>query len=272
MTFESFTFDTSMEVLYLVGLFDIHAGAPGCREDLLDRTIDFIAKEPNARWIYGGDGIENALKASLGDIYKVKMSPDEQVDFILNKLDPIWGKCVGAISGNHEKRTLKSDGISIVRHLSRVTGVPYGEDSYTVMLSLGRGSNNRPVSYVIHVHHGVGSSKTAGGKLNAALRHNNIVSNADVYITGHTHAQVAYEDKVFEIDRQNRQIKEHKRLYVVSGSYLDYTGYSEAMALAPVTLGSPVIVLPGHKKQPMALEGAKAHNFDEFRSYFGLKR
>ena len=96
----------SMDV-HVVAFGCLHVGSDNFCEELLDKTIKWV-KDNNALWIGTGDWMENATKFSPGDgVYKQTMSPDEQMDYLMNRFRPISDQCIGCIRGNHEERTIK---------------------------------------------------------------------------------------------------------------------------------------------------------------------
>ena len=263
LKFTKYSFSEELDELFLIPIFDIHKGDVGFREDLLKRTIKYIKDNFKAYWFLGGDMIAAILKTSVGNVYEQTTTPEEQLMYIYRIFEGIWDRCLYIMLGNHENRILNQTSFNAARLLHELTGVPYTNDFATFSISFGKSSKGRPVTYIIHAHHGIGSGRTEGSKINNAIRIGEVLPNADIYISGHSHGNITHEDKIYLVDRQKGLIKEQKRLYIVAGSYLDYVGYPAAKALKPGVLGSPIIHLDGQKKAAYVLSGVKAHDFAE---------
>lgn len=75
--------------------------------------------------------------------------------------------------------------------------------------------------------------------MNASQKQNKVVVNADVYITGHTHALMGTPDLVYAFDDASSQLQPILRKYVVGGSFLGYWGgYPEMQSLQPSVAGA----------------------------------
>jgi len=110
--------DDRKDVPFL-GMGDMHIGSPGCNLEFLREIVAWI-KEHNAYWLYMGDGIECGLKSSPGaSIWEQAMKPEEQIDTLLDMLDPIWEWCIGMLIGNHEFRVMKDTGLDPIQDILR---------------------------------------------------------------------------------------------------------------------------------------------------------
>ena len=101
--------------------------------------------------------------------------------------------------------------------------------------------------------HGDGNGgRTVGGKMNGLQRRGQIV-NADVVVTGHTHAPASFKDSFYKVDYANSSITLQEQLFVNASAALAYEEYAELYGMRPSSTASPVIVLDGHKKFAQAV-------------------
>jgi hypothetical protein len=88
-------------------------------------------------------------------------------------------------------------------------------------------------------HHGVGGGGLLGSKLNViAEKMTKVVPIADLYIAGHTHADVAGSDSRPTISIKTGRVKiiRQRRHFSGTGALLDYDGsYAEHMLLPPAS-------------------------------------
>lgn len=242
-------FPKDLEKLYILPISDIHYGDPLCDIGKLDRYLDW-AKNNNAYLILNGDLADCALINSIGNVYRQKINPQEQLDFLYEYFKPWKEKILGIVSGNHELRIFRSSGIDITKELARLLEVEYDMDSLIFKISLGsdRGRKSRQVSYLIYVTHGWGNGRTAGAKINMIESLNGIVSNADIYIASHIHKAIASQNTIFWVDDKNNSITSKKQFFISSGSFLTYGDYAERKGYRPAKMGSIRIRLDGTRK------------------------
>lgn len=97
--------------LRLYPLVCMHVGAPQCDVKFLRQHIQRIKDDPDARWVYMGDGGECVTKLSKGDVYGQLLSPQLQLEALIDLLDPIKDKGLFGIRGNHGHRVYKETGL-----------------------------------------------------------------------------------------------------------------------------------------------------------------
>jgi hypothetical protein len=99
--------------------------------------------------------------------------------------------------------------------------------------------------------HGDGQGgRTIGGKANGLQRRGQIV-DADIVVTGHTHAPLSFRDCCYKIDYQNSGIVKKEQLFVNASATLNYEEYAELFGMKPSSKQSPVIILNGNKKEAL---------------------
>ena len=229
------------EEIRIIPLSDVHIGEHGFNEKLLDSVIKLVKENDNMYLVLLGDLINNALKTSKSDVYGDKLTPHEQVNYIVEKLMPVKDKILGCVSGNHEDRTSREVGIDLTEIIARLLEIPYDSAGIVYQLkygSFGSGKNNN----VIYTTHGFGGAGTKGSKANKLQNLSNLCL-ADLYIMGHIHDIITFSDCVYVPDTRHNKMVLKKRTYLSTGSCLEYGGYAEKMLLRPGSSGYPIVSL-----------------------------
>lgn len=237
-----------LECLYVIPM-ELHYGAEEFDFPSFLRWREWVRGDPRARVILIGDVLEFATRDSVGDVYGQPIPPEEQMLQVCEVLDPIRDRIWAITEGNHEGRAAYAVGIHPGRWVAFNLGIPYFPGRQGVLkVRLGRGENGKPVAYIIAFAHGSSSARTPGGKLAAAWRFTDVVWNADVYITGHSHGHIVDRGARFVVDPHNNLVREEKFYIVMAGSFLGYAGYARERAWAPLGVGCPRIRLDGRRK------------------------
>jgi predicted phosphodiesterase len=224
--------------IYLVTLYDIHYGSPTFKWKEFNYTLDFIRENENARFILGGDMIENITPNGKPIVTDQSINPTEQVEEFLSVMSPYKDKCLGIIQGNHEKRTKKRSLMDITKVMAMAMGCSYLGIGGYIKLIVGK------IEYVLATHHGVSATKNWQLELD---KMSNIYRSADVVIAGHDH-NCNYDYIVYE-ELIDNKMKEGYKTYVRGGNYLGYAEYAREKSYAPKPTGSIIICLhPGVKK------------------------
>jgi len=235
------------EHIYLLGISDLHVGAPEYDERYVQQVLDWVKETPNAYIILNGDLANCALKESKSDVYEEIITPDEQRRYLRKLFQPVKERVLGVCEGNHEHRIRKATSIDICLDLAEELGCPYGREGLLLQIRFGRGPNGKPISYIIYATHGWSAARPAGGRVNMAISLASVVL-ADVYITGHTHSKFLYERTYLVADEQNKRVRTIKQVFANSGCMLDYGGYAQAKGYPPAVKGMPRIYLDGRRK------------------------
>lgn len=227
---------------FLLPLGDIHWGHPNCDQDKVRGYLEW-AKREDAWILLMGDLIENNNKGSVGaGVYEQTMPPDDQIDEILELLGPHTDRIVGLLTGNHEERSFKDNGIDPSKYMARVLGVPYLRYAGFLRTVVGRHT------YITYATHGGSGSATVAGKLNAVKKLSG-VAQADVYLMGHMHDLIESTSTVRTVDSRNRTVRDARQHFVVTGSFLGYEdSYSEMKNYSPPKLGAPRVRFDGVEK------------------------
>ena len=232
----------------VVPLADLHIGSPKCDLDRIQEVIADIADDPDCFVILGGDLINNATKSSVSDTYNETMSPMEQAKLVVDILKPIKDKVLAVVTGNHEARSLKGDGLDIMWFVCVELGIEskYDPDGVVSLVRFGKTldpTKGNKSCYSIYVTHGdkIGGG-TTGGKMNG-LEKRGLIVNADVIITGHTHSPATFKTASFIIDEHNDKILTKEQTFVNTGAWLNWEGYAERCGYKPSSTAMPTITL-----------------------------
>ena len=217
----------------LATIGDLHVGSSAFMEGAFKKWVK-ECKSEGYLVILMGDLCEMALRASPSDVYDQTMSPQDQIDYVIEELSPIRDQVLGALNGNHGAgRFIKSVGANPDSWISKQLGVPhFGPVCY------GRvqvGSAN----WKIMAAHGMGGGALLGSKLNVASeKMTKVCANADLYLCGHTHANVYGSSDVVDISVGSRGVVTNTvtRHYSGTGSLHAYGGYPEDKLLPPSTV------------------------------------
>lgn len=213
----------------LYPLVCMHLGAAQCDMKFIQKQIARIEEDPNARWIYLGDGGECVTKSSKGDVYAQLLSPQGQQDLAAELLAPIRERGLFGIRGNHGHRIYRETGLSFDKNLCHRLGIPFLGVSTFMNMVVNRSS------YDLYFHHGADSGTALQAKITKAEKFLNFV-NADALFTAHSHlAQELQPSVLYELDNSSGKIRTKlRRQYVCGAAYDSRTGYAEEKAYTPM--------------------------------------
>jgi len=224
----------------IIPISDIHLGNKGCNIDKFEQVLKFISDTPDCYTILLGDQTETATKTSVGlGLYEEDFDIKDQMKLLGKALVPLakQGKILGMLTGNHEMRISYAVKLNPAEIIADELGVPYF--GYQGYLSLQVGTQK----YHIFAHHGVSNGTSPTGKI-TAIRQLNKVAQADIYLSGHTHAKLYDQDIIYTINDEKAIVEPTVRHYVACGSFVEYWGtYPEMKLLSPASTGSIMIKL-----------------------------
>ena len=232
------------EDLYLYPIGDLHIGHMNCDMRFVEETLNNIPNQPNHRIILMGDLIDCGIKTSIGaSAYEQTLTPNEQLNKIVEIFRPYREQIDGVVLGNHEYRIMKDSGIDVLEQFCNILDVEYFLYSGTINYTFGRTRNDRR-SYSINFFHG-----KAGGGVENALRACKGMSQkvfADVFLMGHCHYK-AYTSRVLKYVTRNKLLKQMQQLFVLTGHSLNYDdSYADQMNLEISPKGFPTICFSGY--------------------------
>lgn len=238
------------EKIELHPMADLHIGDLMSDYKLIMERIEHIKNTPNAFCILGGDLMDTAIASSIGDTYGANLQPMEQMKQCVKIFEPIKDKILCVLSGNHENRVYKADGIDLTALMCSQLGIADRYSATTALLFIrfgkgaGDGHKSRPQLYTCYVTHGSGGGKKEGGKVNRLADLASIV-DADIYIHAHTHLPLVFKNSFFRPHRSNSSVEVVDKLFVNTAAALNYGGYGDKAGFKPASKRSPVIYLDG---------------------------
>ena len=241
---------------YIYPIGDIHAGSIHCAEDEIRRKVDEIRKQKNALWIGMGDYADcitsNDKRWSSYGLAEWVLEDDiidSQRSWLKKLFNPIKGKCIGLLTGNHEETIHDRHQDAITRHLCEDLEVPFLGYSCFVDLHFSRINSSSRTLVQIHAFHGAGAAASDGGKLMRLMRLVNDIQ-ADIYLMGHLHDIVVKSPH--RLRCVNGRVKSIPLVAAITGSWMRaYTqpkknemmgiSYAEKKGYVPNRIGCPVI-------------------------------
>jgi hypothetical protein len=231
---------SGLDSLHVYPLGDIHLGSPNCAEAVLDEWLQYIVDTEGVSLLNTGDNLNSAIKDSVSDVYAEEYTVQVGRQKLTEKFRPVAeaGKLDAIIDGNHEWRILRTVGDSPNSAVADALGVAYSPAALYVVYHVG------DQEYGVYLRHGNGGGTTMGAAVNRLEKQERIV-DADCYISGHTHTQVAFPKETFF--RDGERMVRRKRMFVSSGSFLGYEDYAKIAGYPPAHIGAPRIFLDGRK-------------------------
>ena len=234
----------------LLALSDFHIGDELCNLKLIKQVLNEVKESDNTFIILNGDLMNNGTKTSVSDIYSEQMTPTEQILKLCDILEPIKDKILVIHPGNHELRTLKNDGVDIIRLVAKQLHIEdrFSDGWWYLYLTFGMNNKQRPMMYTITGIHGYGGGRKNGGKINNLVEMSDKVI-ADLYIMGHTHTPIITRNTIFVPDYQHKSLVKKDKYYLMTNSFLEYGGYGEQYGYTPSTTDHQEAILNGSKKE-----------------------
>lgn len=234
--------DPSVKQLNVLLLNDLHVGSESADLELLDKCIDFAKKnEHNTRILMNGDYIEGVTKLSKGDIYTQRMTPKEQIDYVVEKLIPVKHLIDGVTIGNHDWRIERETSIDPVEMICRYLGI---REKYLGSHGVVGFSWNK-CFYSVEMHHGTGGGSTLAAIENAMKKL--WKSDSHVMYCGHWHKEFAKPVKRFAIDPYNNTVREEKRWLICGNTILNTAEYAKRGGFEESFPSQACLVLSGRK-------------------------
>ncbi len=241
--------------IVIVPLGDLHYGSNAFSIRHLNRDLHIIAQSDNMYVVLMGDLLECVTKTSVGDVYRQVGTPQDQRDWMIEKLMAIKGKIIGMTTGNHEGRIYREVGFDISADIAKALDVPYREEGILLKVTFGGGNSRhpeKPYVYWIYGTHGYGGARTHGAKV-VKLERVSTYIHADLYLMGHDHS-VNVQKMVYllpdprSVDGVGR-VTAHTKVLVKTNAFCKWGGYGERGGFAPPDLSTPHIVLKGEGKK-----------------------
>lgn len=220
--------------LKLYVLSDMHIGDANADISTLKKIIQFIKDTPECYCILLGDILNTALKNSKSDIYSETLNIMDAQKLALELLSPIKDKIIAMTPGNHENRVWREVGVDLSLWLAEKLGLQdkYRNNGLALTLQFGKDVNGNQFRLNIFGQHGSRGGRKLGSSMNALEELDQIVTNADIYIMGHTHQNLQGARVGFVFNTQGN-IEKRSKYYFNSPSVMTYGGYAYEKGYKP---------------------------------------
>lgn len=254
---------------YIVPIGDVHIGAAACDERKLRDAVARVMGDPNCFWIGMGDYGEwiNRLDPryrpdTLAPWITIADTMDlgrAQRDRFLEIVQPIAGKCLALVCGNHEESILKHSErdvyYEIVQGIKQFAGWPedhplaIGYNGWLHLHFYRSKKKERGTKLEISLHHGFGGGRLAGSK---ALNMQRWLWSHRCHLAlfGHTHSIQVQVEAVERV--VGSKVIHERRIGAICGSFLKSfnqdgsSTYSEVKGYLPQPVaGVEAILRPG---------------------------
>jgi hypothetical protein len=252
--------------LYPLG--DVHLGNAAADEGMFRSVVQAIANDDRALWVGLGDYADFINRSdprfapeSLPRWVKMSHLADlagAQRDRFLDIIEPIAGKCLGLVEGNHERSITKyyerniyleiAAGVKQRAGWSQDKPLAFGYSGWLILTFHRTQTKGAVTTIKINLHHGFVGGKLAGAK---ALNMQRWLwtHEADLVIFGHSH-NTAMQAEAVESVRGN-SIVHTSRKGMYAGTFMDGAArYAEERGYFPLPIMQPHVILkPGAHEQ-----------------------
>lgn len=237
----------------IIPISDVHLGANEHMQRAWETFCMDVLKEPNTYITLGGDLINNATRSSVSNIFEETMRPSEQKRLMAKMLEPLRGRILCAVSGNHERRSMKDADDEPTYDIMCKLDLEhlYRENLAFVKLRIGdqKGNGSMNPTYTLAVTHGAGGGALSGGTVNRNERFGYAIEGVDALIVGHSHKPIITQPAKLVVDHANNKISVKPFKVVVSTAWLGYGGYAAQKMLIPSSHSVQRICLAGKHKE-----------------------
>ena len=190
-----------------------------------------------------GDLLEIAQKNSPGaSLFCQNATPQEQIEWGVELLEPIKDKILIMHGSNHERRVFKNAGVDITKNMARELGIAYAEYGAYTRILVG------DQAYTIYSTHGKSGARTRESKMKILRTISTVNVGADAYIMGHVHTNDNSINPINQLDLKAKTVSIKEIVLVLSGHFLKYNNsYAEESNMSPEPPTAPIILLDGEE-------------------------
>lgn len=230
----------------IIPLADAHYGSQEFNEVRWHKAIKRIYDDPHCYCVLVGDLMDNGLKNSLTNVFQATCSPRQQKEWLINELKPIAGKILGAVGGNHERRSGREadlDPLYDVMLAIGADGVYRQSVCFMQVCFVKENTKKQRADFTFAITHGAGGGQYIGSSANRVQNFGNSIEGINCIITGHTHKPLTFPVSKLVFDGHAKTIRQEQFTVVVASSFLDYGGYPVEKLLPPTAHTLTEIVL-----------------------------
>jgi len=232
---------------------DVHLGAEECMESAFREFIEKVQQTPGTYLVLGGDLIDNGTRNGLTNVFRATMPPSAQKREMAKILEPVAGKLLCALPGNHERRSGKdADDDPMYDILCKIDREDiYRENLAFMKIQMGKpefAGINRP-AYVFAITHGHGGGMLTSGAVLRGERYGFALSGIDALVFGHTHKNFTTVSGKINVDKINNKVTIQPFYVINMTSWLNYTAYAAQKMLLPTVHNLAQVKLCGNHKE-----------------------
>lgn len=211
---------------------DVHLGSLEHNKEEWEKFINDIKEDPNAYIILAGDLMNNATRSSVSSIFEETIRPSLQKKKLIEYLTPIKDRILCAVSGNHERRSLKDADNDPTYDIMCKLDL---EDLYRPNIAFMKIQLNKygKATYTFAVTHGAGGGIFTGAAVNRNERFGYTIDGLDCLIVGHTHKGTVSKPSKIVINPKMNDVSIKPFTVVNTQSWLSYGGYAVQKMLLP---------------------------------------
>lgn len=252
------TYDlTHHDSVELISMGDLHATSMHADLEMIRQAIAWLQEADNRYAVIPGDVFDTAIKGSISlDLSERGMTSKDGRHMLARMLEPVAGRILCILSGNHDDRLTRDAGSDEVDALCCQLGIGdryFEQGEAFLRLKVGQYKhNNNAVLYNVYMTHGNAGGRLPGGKANSLLALRNIIHNADLYLNGHGHTPMVLPDVAWAFSPKKADVIEQKQIFISCGSSLRRAGYPVKKGFPPLARVWATVTLHGGSKRMSA--------------------
>ena len=220
----------------IIPVADVHLGALEHNAAAWESFRKAIEEQPDTYLLLVGDLLNNSVRASVANPFDEVLRPREQKKLMVEHLMPLRERILCAVSGNHERRSLKDSDVDVTYDIMAKLDIEhlYRENVAFVKVSLGERPNRKGTPECAFVF-----AVTHGSALTRNERFGNVIDGVDCLVVGHTHKGTVSRPSKIVVDARNEKILMRSYTVVSAESWLSYGGYAAQKMLLPSETANP---------------------------------
>ena len=221
---------------------DVHIGDSHANVKEFEKFLKKVESEEDSYIVICGDLLNFGIRAAScpTDIYMETLSPMAQIDYAVELLQPIAGKILGIVGGNHEHRGNKAVGLdplysvcSMLRYNGETLQSVYRKNLAFLRIELKGEKSPHDVYSLLLVH----------GKSESRMKQFvNCVEGVGAIVHGHTHSGYVNKPARLIFTQQNN-VRVEPLVSVCATSWVDYGGYAARSCFKPTATSDPQALL-----------------------------
>lgn len=227
----------------IIPVADVHLGAIEHAQKEWESFLKYVESNPNVYLILDGDLCNNNVRNAVGNPFDEVLRPREQKKRMVEHLTPIKDRILCAVTGNHERRSIKDDDIDLTYDIMAKLDIEevYRENIAFLKVQCGRRlDDSRAASaYVFAVTHGTGGGIYTGATVNRLERFGSMIEGVDCVIGAHTHKGSITRPAKLVVDPRKNVVTVKSYLALNCVPWMVYAGYAAQKMLSPAETSIP---------------------------------